>query len=172
MTDKIIHLGMHFGKTGKVLVFFQQLRCLIHQIHIQLTMEKKALRIGERIFHRRNKVLIGAAFGIKAGVGRLLHRKQTVYDNVFGQKIVELVLDSLAGLPVIVLIDIKVGVVAGRVHTRIGASATCDGNPLLMQQKGETFLQSLLHRRMVGLDLPTEIRSAVVCQMEKVSHRM
>ena len=102
--------------------------------------------------------MIGTAFGFKAGVGRLFHRKQTVYDNIFGQKIVQLVLDSLASLLVKVLINIKVGVVAGRVHASVSATATSNGNPLLMQQKGEALLQGFLHRRVVGLDLPTEKR--------------
>ena len=70
------------------------------------------------------------------------------------------------------LFDVKMGIEVAGMHASIGAPATSDGHALLTQQQREAGFQSLLHRRMFRLNLPTEKRRTVVCQMDKVAHKL
>ena len=68
------------------------------------------------------------------------------------------------------LFSVEMSIERAGVHASVGAPAAGDGHALLVQQQGETILQSLLHRGLFGLYLPAEKSRTIVRQMDKITH--
>jgi hypothetical protein len=114
-------------------------------------------------------VLIGAGFGVEAGVGARRHRVQQAGGYVLGQGPVQAVhhrsLVEARGQ-----LGVEVHHLVAGVHAGVGAAAaqSADG---LAQHLGEAALYLPLHGQGIGLHLPAVVERAVVGQMKEVAQR-
>ena len=125
----------------------------------------------EGIFASADVVLVGATLRIETGVLVGLHLKQIENDNLIGQKVIEFMNQLLTLFWREALFGIEMGIEVAGVHTCVCSAATGDGHALLMQQQREAGFQSFLYGGVLWLNLPTEKRRTVVCQVDKVAHK-
>ena len=124
--------------------------------------------IGQRLEEREvAEVLVGAARGVKPRMGIVMNGHDAVDGDVGRQQGIETmhqainVLDGLCG--------VEVGDHQAGINTSVGAARTSDGSRY-PQERSHSLLDALLHRAVMGLNLPSMELLAPIAESDKVSH--
>ena len=89
MADIGFHLGVEFGKAGKVVVLHEYFRPLVHEVEVgpEVDAAVEALEKGQSSV--ADAVLVGARRGVETSVGVVLDGEDVVDGDVVGQETVE-----------------------------------------------------------------------------------
>ena len=117
---------------------------------------------------RFNHVLVSLRFGRKTGV-EILRHKLAIHEADRGRQAGVDGLQPVFWRHATPNWSIKVRHLAISMHSRIGSTRTMNFD-WSFSNRGKALLQFLLNRNNIGLELPTLIRSAVVCDCDFMPH--
>ena len=162
-----LHIGVEFREGCEVGVIHQAGGGLVHEVEIEVWWAFPAQGVTEGVLAGDGKVLVGAAGGVKAGMGIVVDGSHAVNGDVGRQQGIEAVHQAVNVVDG--LLDVKVGNHESRIDTSVGAASACDGrgDP---QERSQGLLKYLLHRGVVGLHLPSVEVSPSKTQSDKIPH--
>ena len=162
-----LDVGVQLGEGGEVDIVQQSGCGLIHQVKIQIGWALPAQGVAERILTGDSEVLVGAAGGVKAGMGLVMDGRDAVDGYVGRQQGIETVDQAVNVLDG--LLGVKVRHHQAGIDTGIGTASSCygRGHP---QQRSHRLLDDLLHRGVVGLHLPSVEGGTPVTQSHEIPH--
>lgn len=120
----------------------------------------------ERIFCRRDVIMIGACKGVKTGVEVGSDFPNTIYNNIRWEEHIQAVGEILTIHDLTFVIE--VGVIVSGMNPSVSTATSCDAEGLAKFQ-AETAFQLGLHAGRLRLNLPSAVVGAVICQMDKIS---
>ena len=162
-----LDVGVQFGEGGEVGVVQQAACGLVHQVKVKVGRTFPTQGIEEGILAGNGEVFVGAASGVKAGMGIVMDGRDVVDSDVLRQQGVE-AMDK----PVNVgngLLGVKVGDHQAGIDAGVGAARARHGRGRLKQRR-HRLLDDLLHRGVLGLHLPPVVAGAPEPQFHKIPH--
>ena len=161
-----LDLRMDFGKTRKILIVIQEIRCLLHFFKIEVAVKEKGIVGMEGILRACNIIMIGARKGVKTGVSFGSDLPYMINHDVSGKEGIQLMNKRFRFGDF--LFKVEMGIIVPCMDSCVGASATRDGNRL-SQLEAQALFHGLLHTFGVRLDLVAVIATAVIGHVNEIA---
>ena len=162
-------VGIELGEGGKVIEPGQQGGGEIHPLKVQRHEILPGKGPRKRILGRFDIIAVFPLAGVEAGMRLCSDRRYAHHGNISGQDEIQLVNHAARVGERREAVEMRH--VIGGIHTRVRTSSPryANGFP---QQRGKRLFERLLHRRLVGLPLPSAVGCAMIAHFHKISHKL